>query len=176
MSKILIDEAVVRQALEALDELTDTEQTYGALDRGDKAITALRQALANAALDKKADNARALGLSYEQPAQQEPVSQRAHEMALRQWDHWKQYALELQEKLVKYEGGAPMVLNTSPPAPAEPDPDELTIAYLNGIDTGKKRKPWVGLTDEERRHLRKCNQQHDAYALAVEALLKEKNT
>jgi hypothetical protein len=47
MTKILIDEAVVRQALEALDELTDTEQTYGALDRGDKAITALRQALSD---------------------------------------------------------------------------------------------------------------------------------
>ena len=29
------------------------------------------------------------------------------------------------------------------------DPDELTIAYLNGIDAGKKRKPWVGLTDED---------------------------
>jgi hypothetical protein len=47
---------------------------------------------------------------------QEPVNQRAYEMALRQWESWKQYALELQEKLVKYEGGAPMVLNTTPPA------------------------------------------------------------
>jgi hypothetical protein len=68
-------------------------------------------------------------------------------------------------------------LYTTPPAPAqEPDPDELTIAYMSGVHEGKKRKPWVGLTNEERRHLRKCNQQHDALALAVEALLKEKNT
>jgi hypothetical protein len=56
-----------------------------------------------------------------QPAPvQEPVNQRAYEMALRQWESWKQYALELQEKLVKYEGGAPMVLNTTPPAQPAP--------------------------------------------------------
>ena len=36
-------------------------------------------------------------------------------------------------------------------------------------------KPWVGLTEDERRHLRKCNQQHDAFALAIEAKLMEKN-
>jgi hypothetical protein len=57
----------------------------------------------------------------EQPAQQGPVTQRAHEMVLRQWEHWKQYALGLQERLVKYEGGAPMVLNAAPqPAQQEP--------------------------------------------------------
>jgi hypothetical protein len=37
-------------------------------------------------------------------------------------------------------------------------------------------KEWVGLTNEERRYLRKQNQQHDAFALAIEAMLKEKNT
>jgi hypothetical protein len=36
-------------------------------------------------------------------------------------------------------------------------------------------KPWVGLTDDERRHLRKCNQQHDAFSRAIEAKLREKN-
>jgi hypothetical protein len=71
------------------------------------------------------------------------------------------------------------------PAP-EPDPDELTIAYMSGLHEGKKRKPWVGLTDkeldllgapwhfnllvgEERKQVR-------AYIRAVEAKLKEKNT
>ncbi len=53
---------------------------------------------------------------------QEPVNQQAHEMALRQWESWKQYALELQEKLVKYEGGTPMVLNTTPPAAPVQEP------------------------------------------------------
>jgi hypothetical protein len=61
MTKILIDEAVVRQALEVVQCYTEHAQ---------HTITALRQALANEALDKMADNARGLGLSYEQPAQQ----------------------------------------------------------------------------------------------------------
>ena len=34
---------------------------------------------------------------------------------------------------------------------------------------------WIGLTDDERRELRKRNQKHDAFAIAVEALLKQKN-
>ena len=38
-------QAAMRQALEALELLTDTEQTFDALDYGDNAITALRQAL-----------------------------------------------------------------------------------------------------------------------------------
>jgi hypothetical protein len=56
-------------------------------------------------------------------------------MALRQWEHWKQYALELQEKLVKYEGGAPMVLNTTAAQPAVPDalnPKDENPAYAAG--------------------------------------------
>ena len=31
----------------------------------------------------------------------------------------------------------------------EPEPDELTIAYMSGLYDGKKKRPWVGLTDEE---------------------------
>jgi hypothetical protein len=38
-----------------------------------------------------------------------------------------------------------------------------------------QKRDWVGLTDEERRDLRKCNQQHDEFAKAIEAKLKEKN-
>ena len=36
------------------------------------------------------------------------------QIAMRQWEDWKIYALELQKKLVKYEGGSPMILNTQP--------------------------------------------------------------
>jgi hypothetical protein len=28
-----------------------------------------------------------------------------------------------------------------------PEPDELTIAYMSGLYDGKKKRPWVGLTD-----------------------------
>ena len=45
----------------------------------------------------------------------------------------------------------------------------------NPINTHSPEREWVGLTDEERRELRKRNQQHDALMLATEQLLKEKN-
>ena len=43
--------------------------------------------------------------------QAEPVTKRQLDTAMSQWEHWKQYALELQQRLVKYEGGSQMVLN-----------------------------------------------------------------
>ncbi len=62
-------EKAARMALEALEYY----QIAGlATTRVVDSITALRQALANEALDKMAKNARELGLDYE-PAQQEPV-------------------------------------------------------------------------------------------------------
>jgi hypothetical protein len=61
--------------------------------------------------------------------------------------------------------------------------DELTIAYLDGVHTGKKiaKREWVGLTNEEReaildREFRQWWSRHDAVCRAIEAKLKEKNT
>jgi hypothetical protein len=45
------DEAL-KLALEALELLTDTEQTFGALDYGDNAITAIKEALAQPAQER----------------------------------------------------------------------------------------------------------------------------
>ena len=39
-------------------------------------------------------------------------------IAMRQWESWKAYALELHDRLSRYEPGSPMLLNTQ--APAEP--------------------------------------------------------
>jgi hypothetical protein len=47
--------------------------------------------------------------------------------------------------------------------------------YHDGKPWPVAPKPWVGLSEEERRHLRKCNQQHDAFARAIEIKLKELN-
>jgi len=73
--------SAMKLALEALKELV--AQTKGryfcmkhdhvALQNARFAIARLREALANEALDKMAENARELGLDYE-PAQQEPVA------------------------------------------------------------------------------------------------------
>jgi hypothetical protein len=74
---------------------------------------------------------------------------------------------------------------TTPPAPAqEPDPDELTIAYMSGLYEGKKRKPWVGLTEDEMRALKQKMVEDSMlgivtdfeYIRSIEAKLKEKNT
>ena len=92
MTKILIDEDAVKRALEALEAgeyyIDDLEAiVYAADDIGvhedrakmQAAITTLRKALADNALDKKAENARELGLDYEpapvaKPHEQEPVA------------------------------------------------------------------------------------------------------
>jgi hypothetical protein len=55
--------AAVKQALEALDGL----YLPGELDRVNKAITALQSIISQDALDKMAENARELGLSYDTP-------------------------------------------------------------------------------------------------------------
>jgi hypothetical protein len=57
--------------------------------------------------------------------------------------------------------------------------DELTIAYMSGLYDGKKKRPWVELTDEEVqlyavKHRRLVNA--PAFYKAIEAALKEKNT
>lgn len=89
----------MKLALEALETVAaDVKTTPTAYEAQRQAITALREALVNEALDKKAENARELGLDYEpiqcpickaedspypkcgcvtyveQPAQQEPVA------------------------------------------------------------------------------------------------------
>ena len=60
----------MKLALEAMERYQVKRQDF---DRFADEITALQKALANEALDKKAENARELGLDYE-PAQQEPVA------------------------------------------------------------------------------------------------------
>jgi hypothetical protein len=47
-------------------------------------------------------------------------SKRQYDTALRQWEQWKSYAIELQAKLTKYEGGAQMILNSPTSQKQEP--------------------------------------------------------
>jgi hypothetical protein len=66
---------------------------------------------------------------------------------------------------------------TTPPAQPADHGDELTIAYLDGVHTGKKmaKREWVGLTEEEIYAVR-VPMSPEEIARAVEAKLKEKNT
>jgi len=57
----------------------------------------------------------------------------------------------------------------------EQEPDDLTIAYMSGFHDGKKKREWVGLTDEERKQL--WDEWENGHVVeATEAKLKEKNT
>ena len=51
------------------------------------------------------------GVTTTQPKQEPVANDRALQLVTYQMNHWRAYALELQERLVKYEGGAPMLLN-----------------------------------------------------------------
>ena len=61
-------------------------------------------------------------------------------------------------------------------AQLEQEPDDLTIAYMTGFHDGKKKREWVGLTDEE---VMEIAFNFDVPSLVVrtaEAKLKEKNS
>ena len=66
-------------------------------------------------------------------------------------------------------------------AQPEQEPYELTIAYMSGLYDGKKKRPWVGLTDEE---IDACwnnlfgpgNYNRRNVYQAIEAALRSKNT
>ena len=63
---------VLKQALEAFGEIEWSNNSQWQSDRAKVAIATLKEALANEALEKMAENARELGLDYE--PEQEPVA------------------------------------------------------------------------------------------------------
>ena len=75
-----------------------------------------------------------------------------------------------------------LVVGSSAQPAQEPEPDELTLAivYMSGLLDGKKKRPWVGLNDEEREEIEnRPFSQNDwlwSYACAIESALKQKNT
>jgi len=142
-------------ALEALETLM--------LERGsiyDKAITAIKQARA---LDKKAENARELGLDYEpaQPVVWHDAPQTIYLQVCPEADHCE----------VRFA-----------------DHDEVTwcqdkihdsdIAYVRASTTQQPpaQRTWVGLTDEERDDILDIYITAEGRARAIEHKLKEKNT
>jgi hypothetical protein len=144
--------AVVQQALEAFEHLHSTGDTQ-VFDMcyAPELIPALRQLL-------------------EQP---EPVQE---PQAFLHWydnAHWgnedfKEGCHRSWNAAIKY---------TTPPAQPADHGDELTIAYLDGVHTGKQiaKREWVGLTEEELYAVR-VPMSPEEIARAIEATLKEKNT
>ena len=77
-------------------------------------------------------------------------------------------------------GTGKLTLHNAAPVQEPDHGNELTIAYMSGLHDGKKKRAWVGLTDEEiDKHLNEDAQgdcEMHEYARAIEAKLKEKNT
>jgi hypothetical protein len=142
----------LRLALEALEELICTERTCVDIERGEAAINFIEKYLANDALEKKAENARELGLNYE--PDQEPVAW----MSKHRFDELRQ-GFTVMTTLTKQRAFEDDVaLYTTPP-----------------------QRTWVGLTDEEIVLIvAECAASHQHtdihFAKAIETKLKEKNT
>ena len=91
------------------------------------------------------------------------------------WDfngdgYWYMDASNGSDWQTRVKGAEP--LYTHPPTPVIDKSAAKRIATQLGWEPKRK---WQGLTEEELRDLRKRNQQHDAFARAIEDKLKEKN-
>ena len=59
---------------------------------------------------------------------------------------------------------------------AQPEPDDLTIAYMSGFHDSKKKRTWVGLTDEEVIEISHLALTRVQAVQMTETKLREKNT
>jgi hypothetical protein len=193
--------AAVKQALEALEKSLPRLAPYGEQDWLDscKAITALQSIIAQHALDKKADNARELGLSYDDEPKIGCVNhdcdqcKAVQEPAPQTWELTTPAtalsggggsgSAPVQEPVaIVDEDGVIVVCNykykpgdklyTTPPAP-QPVPVKT---YHDGKPWPVAPKPWVGLTDAEVMQTMSGDWTSQFYfARAIEAKLKELN-
>ena len=97
----------MKLALEALEFIPESGSMLGAQAETKRlhGITALREALAEQALNRMAENARELGLDYE-PAQQEPVAYLCENAVGHKYFRWKKPSSTYK----------PIALYTTPPA------------------------------------------------------------
>jgi hypothetical protein len=147
-----MEQDMTKEALKlALEALNTTESDCGsrAWEREQEAITAIKEALANEALDKMAENARELGLDYE-PAQ-EPVAFINVEQRKLEWAKYMSW-------------DTPTVVNL-PKIPLYTIPPQRTWV---GLTDEEKKSFWTAdqMTQEE----------WDKLFNAIETKLKEKNT
>jgi hypothetical protein len=170
--------AAVKQALEALKECRCDPRLKYEHPFYDKVITDLEQAIAQDALDKKAENARELGLDYE-PAVQEKcflcgervasctsdVCPKSAQPAVQEGRDWS--LLEATQESLREHMAEIKRLKAAQPAPVK--------TYSGGKPWPVAPKPWVNLTDEEMEDLWAIHSGLPLYR-AIEAKLREKNT
>jgi hypothetical protein len=121
-------------------------------EREDALRAELTRLKASIALDKKAENARELGLDYEAP----PESQTEAEKTAYAFGWWKAMEYARQNGVI-----------TSQPVPVK--------TYHDGKPWPVAPKPWVGLTDEEAQWIYDNGRTPAGMMEMVEAKLKDKN-
>jgi hypothetical protein len=143
--------AAVKQALEALKECSGLAP-FEPPPKAVNAITALQSIISQDALDKKAENARELGLDYE-PAVQEG----------RDWSLLEATQESLREHMAEIKR-----LKAEQPVPVK--------TYHDGKPWPVAPKPWVGLTKEDKEFIELTGGKSDVLlAELVESKLKGKN-
>jgi hypothetical protein len=196
------DEAL-KLALEALEYIHEGANSQGphtgiswrcVAVKAEPAITAIKQALA---LDKKAENARELGLDYE-PADGTQVSkvwwdgEKLMAKPIPLVDFYQPVQDSTCSETLRAQGKAyprtcrkcglgPCIGAPKQPPAAQQDIQRLSAlvrAQQITIDKLEAQRQWVGLTDEERVDLWKATETDNRMVLidAIEAKLKEKNT
>jgi len=166
------DEAL-KLALEALEELNNTNSYWwqevdkATIKKIDPAITAIKQALTNSALDRMAENARELGLMPLRGGDYEPAQQSRSDVE------------PVGEVCGYYERGF------------DEEKTRYGKLYNQDLPLGIKlyttqpaaQQPWVGLTDEEVINVMpdddtpiSLGEAFSKFAKLIEAKLKEKNT
>ena len=178
-------EKAARQALEALemalryhgvmllsDPPKDAWKYHGVEGEANKAITALRRILAEHALDKKAENARELGLDYEPVALNQGVppmlpQQKEGETFAVSYEQPADEPVALQMDVI--------VVNLVRAGINKHHARELAEHFIK--HTRPQPAAWVGLTDEEREAHRDSwkSNIHDEEFEEIEAKLREKN-
>lgn len=178
------DKAKVQQALDALEWFKEHGLSVSEIELAENSITALRQLLEAELVQEPdavvtgyyggncvvtpTDPARVFNTGtvfYTQPADLNLNCKSVQARLATQWGYVK------AEKADHSEQDLDMVDHG----------DELTIAYLDGVHTGKQlaKREWVGLTYEEAKEIYTCIHGHDSeirLCRAIEAKLKEKNT
>jgi hypothetical protein len=180
--------AAVKQALGALEIVRPMENPEPAVE---EAITTLQSIISQDALDKMAENARELGLSYDDEpkigcvnhdcnkckAVQEPVAYQLRHPNVN-FGNWYTVDMERHRRATKdFERRELVVANTTPPAP-QPVPVKT---YHDGKPWPVAPKPWVGLSEDEINKLRHlvdwtAEWSYGRFAYELERLLREKNT
>ena len=170
MTKILIDEALVRRTLERVVHLKDYPTAMW--DEEDDQVEAdLHQTLEQSAHLEPAVNDRVMTVVYKNITADDALSFTSHPKAI--WFGWCHAPYQRDE-----------ALRQALEQPAQERPQNCGTGYCSCIECLYEQtapaQPWVGLTDEE---IIKCWGQvsgtrcgYVAFARAVEAKLKKKNT